>query len=309
MVYVGVNIYYWGTVEQQQFILAALRPCALEARTRNWAYHFWYCRFDARGPHIFAVFAIEEEDRNRLESFLNKQIQAFFAQSPSQANLSVEELQRRHEACRGKTLCSVDGREGLAENNSFQVFHPQPDDYPLWLSSGMTTADQFWLRLDALVFWSFQYLEQGGLRAAVRWLAAVDNSLKCAGFPAERYWRFHASTLLPSLPDNIHGKTAQQIITVIQNALTMKHRTVFSRLWDHGGQLSQDFDMDALMQCILAADGRTLDWRFRVLREVNHTLLGQLGHRVSLHIPMILYAWQRNLALLCDSGSMQTQQI
>jgi hypothetical protein len=296
MSYVGANIYYWGKQEQRRLLLEGVGPWALEARSRGLVHGLWYCQFDARSPHLFVLFSAAPETRPALEIYLHAEIEKFLLSQPSGAWLSTEELEQRHQQCRGKSLCAADKEEGLANNNSFVIFeHPQ-DAYPLRLSSGMAAAREFWNGMDRLTLWALHQLQEGnGEKAAIRWLAAVDQSLRRQGVRNPAYWAFHAGTLIPSLRSRL--ETARgEVEAALQHVITKQNRELFSAIWDQirdGWEIG--FDVDGFTQIILAEDGREQDLRFHVLREVNHTLLQQLGQAVRLHVPIVLFAWQSNL--------------
>lgn len=296
MDHLGVNIYYWGAAEQRRLLLGVLRPCALDARRQGITRRFWYCCFDARGPHIFALFTTAGEQA-RLRDLLERRLQAFLQETPSRAALGLGELERRHAECRGKTLSAADRGDDLAANNSYVFFSQPGGGYPLWMDSGMSAADEFWRQLDDLTFWTLEHLERGSHPAmAIHWLAAVDHALHRLGQPAEAYWRFHAETLLPALSERlaIHG---DEVLVSLPGVLSERNHWSFSKAWNEEGEFSLGFDVDRMIEVVMRDDGRSLRQRLRVLREVNHGTLGQLHQPVRFHVPLVLYAWQRNLVL------------
>jgi hypothetical protein len=296
MAYMGANIYYWGAGEQRTLLLNGVRRWALEARSRALADRFLYCRFDARGPHVTALFTGAAEAQASLREFLDVQIRSFLLEFPSSAAVAPEEIERRHLECRGKSLCVADREDGLAPNNSFVLFQHTPRDYPFWLGSGMASADEFWQRLDRLTFWTLEQLEGPGLQAkAIRWLAAVDRSLQRGGLPAESYWRLHATTLLPSLRERLKTEE-EEVKSSLRRAVGDRNCEVFSKIWNElssGGD--HEFDVDGIVDLIAADRDRTLEQRLSLLREVNHLVLGQLSQTVNFQIPMVLYAWHCSL--------------
>jgi len=297
MSYVGANIYYWGKQEQRQLLLEGVRAWALEARNRGLSNSLWYCHFDARSPHVFVLFGAGPETRAALKSYLQTEIGMFLLSRPSTAVLSAEELERRHEECRGKSLCAADREEGLVDNNSYFVFDHEPGAYPMWLSDGMAGKREFWNSMDRLTFWALQQLHEGnGEKAAIRWLAAVDQAMHRLGVRNSDYWAFHAGTLIPSLRQRLET-CPEEVEAKLPQVLTKQNRELFSGVWNQikdGGGIG--FDVDSFVQLVLAKDGRKPELCFQVLREANHTLLQQLGQAVKLHIPIILFAWQINLS-------------
>jgi hypothetical protein len=295
MIYLGINIYYWDRAEQQQFLLwDGLRPCAVRARAQNLAGHFWFCSFDARGPHIFAWFGTSPEAAPLLRDLLNRDISVFLDHSPSQRVLAREELEQRHTECRGKTLCQPDTLEDIAPNNSFVIFEHKEDAYPLWLSRGMADPEKFWNLMDALTFWTMEKTRANSIEPGVRWLGAVDRFLKQRGLEREAYWRLHSVTLVPPLAERLKNGS-EDVRASLRQALSPRNREFLSRFWTDKSDDGFGFDLEPLMEVITAEDGRSLEQRFRVLREVNHLVLGQCGYFVRFHIPMVLYGWEHSM--------------
>jgi hypothetical protein len=297
MSYVGANIYYWGKQEQRQLLLEGVRPWALEARNRGLSSSLWYCHFDARSPHLFVLLGAAPESQMSLTSYLQAEIASFLFSRPSTATISREDLEQRHKECRGKSLCAADREEGLVDNNSFFVFDHEPGAYPSWLSDGMAAKREFWNSMDRLTFWALRQLEEGnGAKAAIRWLAGVDQAMRRQGVRNADYWALHAGTLIPSIRQRLET-SPKGVEADLQHVITKQNFELFSAAWKqikNGWEIG--FDVDSLVQMVLAKDGREPELCFQVLREVNHTLLQQLGQAVRFHIPIILFAWQINLS-------------
>ena len=293
MDHIGVNVYFWGDAEPRRLLVDGLRPWALEAFQEGLARRFWYCPFDARGPHVFAIFALGEtgeEERARLREFLAARVDAFLRESPSLAAPDPGELEQRHAECRGKFMCNADREEGLAPNNSFILFDQEPDGYPWSMSSGIAAADDLCQLLSDLSFWCLSQLERGSQTpAAIRWLAAVDRALARHGQSAADSWELHATTLVLPLAERLKSQR-DEVLSSLPAAVSERNRQVFSRLWqDAGSDSLMEAHADRLVEIV------TAERRFRTLRDVNHGILGQLGQPVMFHIPLVLYAWQRNL--------------
>lgn len=295
MVYVGTNIYYWGRMEMRRLLLEGLALWATALRSENLSEGVFYCCFDARGPHLFALFATAPEKVVPLRQALDSHVRDFLLRFPSKENLNHEELEERHRACRGTALCVADRGETIARNNSFEIFSHELRDYPLWLSEGMKDAEEFWRRLDRLSLWALQHLDNAPTAMAVRSLVATDRFLKNNGLEAENYWRFHATTLVPPLSERLRVESALEVQQSLRHVLNERNRAGMAKIWDEPGAGNLGFDLDGLLELIFAKDGRAFDRQIRALRELNHIMLGQLGQRVAVQIPMILYAWERNL--------------
>lgn len=293
MVQVGACVYCWGEQEQRRLLLDGLRPWAREALADGLALRFWYCRFDARGPHVLVLFATTAARREPLAAFLEDRIGDFLRRSPSAAPLEREVQLRRHHECRGKALCGEHLRPGLADNNTFALFDHPDDGYPFALSAGISARDEFWRRVGDATQWALEQLARGQTHtSALRVLAGVDGVLRRRRLPAQAYWRFHASTLLPGLLERLTTQPLE-LHAWLPRAIGARNLQAFERLWPEISTTDAAV-AEAAAVAALADDGRPLQPRFALLRELNHNLLAQLGHAVRLHIPMVLYAWQRS---------------
>jgi hypothetical protein len=294
MANLGINIYYWDRAEQQYLIREWLRPCVLRAREQGLAGHFWFCTLDIRGPHVFALFGTKPEAKPLLRGFLEQEIATFLERSPSRRTLAEDEIEKRHIECRGKALCQPDTLEGIAPNNSFVIFDHKEDAYPLWISNGMADPEKFWSQMDALTFWTMDKTGAHSMEPGVRWLAAVDRYLKRHGLEREAYWRLHSITLLPPLEDRLRN-AGEDMRPSLAQALSPRNREFLSQFWTDESDDDLGFDLRPLMEMITADNGLTPERRFRVLREVNHLVLGQCGYFVKFQIPMVLYGWEQSL--------------
>ena len=296
MVYLGANIYYWGNKEQTRLLLNGVRPWNTRAREAGLIQRFWYCRYDARGPHLFILFATQPESQADLQTFLEAEVESFLRSNPSTEFLSREELEKRHRDCRGRTMSVADSGQLLADNNSFVVFSHQDSAYPLHLSAGMTAAEEFWNRLDVLASWALEQLETDTTRTAVRWFAAVDHSLRRAGLSPQEYWRFHACTLLLPLKQRLQTDEAA-VLAALPRTIGENNRTLFAHTWrEMNNGCNLGFDVGSLVRLIVNDEARSLERRFATLREINHVLMGQLGQWTKFEIPIVLHAWQQNLS-------------
>jgi hypothetical protein len=294
MLHVGINVYFQGDAEQRRLLLDGVRAWALAARAGGLSDAFWFCSFDARGPHVFAIFATTAEKREALLALLEERASAFLRESPSTAALPDEEVLRRHEECRGKALCSADEEEGIAENNTFRLFDHAPDRYPLWVASGLADPAAYWREVDRIAFWALERREEGsGTAAAVRWLAAVDRALDRLGVPADEYWRRHASTLIPALAERLQSEE-DEVLASLPGAVGERNLRAFESLW--GESPAHDALAGPAVEMLLGDAGRSQARRLGLLRELNHNVLSQLGQPVRAHIPLVLFAWQRKLS-------------
>jgi hypothetical protein len=85
------------------------------------------------------------------------------------------------------------------------------------------------------------------------------------------------------------------VVDALPRMLGERNLTVLSRAWAQVEDAPQWASVDELVRRVMADDGRALDERVRLLRTLNHSVLSQLGQPASLRIPVVLYAWLRNL--------------
>ena len=292
--YIGANIYCWGEKDQQRLVLEGLRSWAIEFRESDLSRFFWYCRFDARGPHVFTIFGSRAEQSAALQTALTGKITSYL-ETYSSEELPIKEIERRHRECRGKTLCFADELAGLASNNSFEIFEHGPDGYPLGLASGLPAPELFWKQIGAIPYWALAQIERGTAQpAAVRFVCELNRCLENAGIPTGPYWRLHASTLIPALIDR-HDSESIETPSFFEKVLGERNRKALSRMWRQDWDTSKDFDLDGVVKNISSASGLTPEQRLHKLREIAHLTFQQLGQPVRTHIPLVVYAWQASL--------------
>lgn len=292
MTHLALHVYFWGDPETSRLLTDCLGPAARELRDEGLLERFWFTVFDTRGPHVVAVLSTPEGGADRVRSRMAAHLDRYLAEHPSTAPLTAEEMERRHEQCRGKRLSVIDAEPGFAPNNSYQMAEHPADGYPFWLGAEVAAQDALWGTVQDVAFWA---IEQRRARAstagAVRWIAAVDRALLRAGEDPAECWRHHAQTLLVHLKDRLEADEAQ-VLATLPTVVGERNRAVFGRLWD---EPPRDSLADGLVEIALADDGRTPAQKRMLLRDLNHCTLAQLGQPVLHHVPLILYAWQRNL--------------
>ncbi len=296
MMYLGTNI-YCSDAEQRRLLLHGLRPWTLSARQNGLMDFFTYRRFDARGPHVCAIF----RGPTGLREFLEAHVREFLRDCPP-GNMKAEEVRRRHRQCRGRSLCAVDQESSFADNNSFVFFDPTPQDYPLSFVEGTTDAQEFRRCLDVLTAWSLERIENGaGNSAAVHWLAALNQSFTRYGVDSRAYWHFHSQKLLPILEQRAADLEAARYW--LQLAVSEENRRLFSPIWDRtmAETDSRLAEADGVVHAVVGDDSRTVEERFRILHEVSDLVLHQLYLPTSIQTVMVLYAWERSLLNIDDS--------
>lgn len=300
--HVGVHLYRWSTVDQVQCLREALAPAVAAVRSADLCRWFWYLPFDARGPHIFAVFApfgapqhaFGDVSRARLELLLRERLEMWMIENPSTVSLSRAELERRHRACRGTCLNHVDEQPGLADNDTLVFFDHPASGYPFRLTAGMTDARDLWQELDGLSSWALDHV--GVPAAAVRLVAAVDRELVAQSYPVGVLWRYVATTLILPLRDRL-ATDESAVLDALPEMVGERNAETFERLWCVA-RIADSPPVERALRLILRDDGRTAEQRMRLLRELIHQALGQLLQETKVQIPLVLHAWNRNLSFV-----------
>jgi hypothetical protein len=282
----AANVYHWGWAEQRRLLCDCLGPAAAGLRASGLARWFSFMPFDTRGPHVLARLGVRPGDLETVRRELAGALDAYLAQSPSGVELSGEELRRRHEQCRGKMLCALDGEPGIAPNNSYRMCAEEQRDAP--------GADELREMEEAGSFWALEQLRAGSEGvAAIRWVAAVQMALARAHPAPERYWSHHAGSLLLRLtPAPAEGGGAPDLLPLIGE----RNLASFARAWTYEERRGPVWPhAERLVEMALAAgrDDEAEGWR--VLRSAAHRTLLQLAQPVKSHIPLIVYAWHLSM--------------
>lgn len=286
MTALALNVYLWGKAAQNELLTGFVAPEIRALRDQGRVRRFWSTRFDSRGPHVMLVLTTPGSARE-LESYLGGRLDAWLAGHPSTETLSPGELEKRHEECRGKELCAADREAGMAPDNSYR-FAPHPaHGYPF---AGASGADEFWELASEHGLWLLDRLREGaGTALAVRWIADVDGALRRLGADAAASWRYHATTLLRPLAERLRTEEPA-VLAALPGSVGERNRQAFARVWD-SARAPVWGPTERLVELALEADGGG----YRFLREINHCALKTLDQPVLLHVPLVLYAWQRNL--------------
>lgn len=295
--HLGLVVYCWGMSEQSRLIASCLAPAVADLRGRGLR-RFWFDRFDARGPHVFALFTVPSERFEQARDLLDERLTAYLADHPCQVEITEEELVDRHRACRGIALCEVDAEEGFAPDNTVRFFEQPGDRYPFNLGRSLADPDRLWDLLDGLTGWTIDRLasEPGAIptAAAVHWLAALSYILPRHCTVPEAYWHHHAASLIPNLE-----RPADDAETVrrLTSALGERNEAALAAAWESA--LTEPLpwpDLPRLLDLAAGVDGSKGPGPKELLREIVHVTLKQLGVPIKLQRPLLLYGWKRTLA-------------
>jgi hypothetical protein len=291
----GLAVYRWGAREQSDLLVDCLGPAIKELRDGGLVGGFRFDRFDTRGPHIAAVLTILRGCSSKVVDQLSSRLESYLAAHPSQMRTNAEEIERRHAECRGKVQFEADVCAEWAENDSFRFFEHDPQTYFLSPSLGVAAQAELWSLLDDLAFWAISRLRRQPRSAAVAWCALCDRSLRPRAEPAA-YWRYHSTTLLLGL-DRLLDADEHKIIANLPAMILPRNFELFSKLWPEvEGDPAPWPHLDRLMELVLRDPDRP-DHGWWLLREIIHSTLKQLEVAVASQIPLILFAWQRNLPI------------
>jgi hypothetical protein len=287
----GMNIYCEDS-DQKRLLLDNLRFWARDAGSQGIANLFWYRRFDARGPHVFAVFGGDP----CLRQFFEPRVSAFLRECHG-GGLAAADIQRRHRRCRGLTLCAPDHEPGFAQMKSCVAFELGPGDYPLSLTTQLECKAIFWQCVDSLTFWLLDQVKRGtGPSAAVACCCGIEISLRCCGMPMQDFWRSHAHKLLPVLARR--EMNSDKAKDWLQLALSEHNSRVLSRLWN---QIDRQIEtgvetMKSLVNAVIL-DRQITSWdgKLAILIETLDLIFHQLWLPQSVQTVIILYAWRQSM--------------
>jgi hypothetical protein len=295
VIHLGANVYTWGEDAQDRLLVDCLGTAADELRSRGLLELFWYDRFDARGPHLFALFTVPTHAAESARALLADRIEDHLRKFPSTLFLSREEVETRHAECRGKALAAVDRQPGLVENNTYCLFEQPPHGYPFRVSQGLAGEAELWGFWDDLVHWVLQQIrnrpENSHSGTAVRWFAQLDQAVASTG-EATSFWRYYATTLLPPLTGRL-ATEEEEVLRALPTWVGDKNRKAFSRIWDSSIRSLLLWPHFAQLVTLATREEGEASLRWNILREVVHCTLKQLGVPVSLHVPLVLFAWER----------------
>jgi hypothetical protein len=218
------------------------------------------------------------------------------AAHPSSVVLTADQLARRHQEVRQKRQCEVDGRPGFGANNSFEVFEHPARGYPFSLGAGLPGEEEMWGLAADLSLWAIGRLEarpgSPAMAAALLWAASVDRELHRAGVRPADSWHHHARTLVPDLFGRMGPDETDAALAELSAEVGTKN-PAFARAWQEVAVTGPVWPrLPDLVR--LVGVGPTPPPSWSLLREINHTLLKQLGVPVALHLPLVLYAWRRS---------------
>ncbi len=293
--HLGVVAYVWGARHQDRLLLECLAPAVTELRRQGLARGFWFDRFDVRGPHLFALLSVPREAAPEISTRLAARIGEHLAAHPSTTEHSPEHLAQRHEASRQRRQCEPDGRTGFGANNSFEIFEHPARGYPFWLSAGLPGEDELWNLVADLTLWTVGELAARpgtpALEAAQRWVASVTTELRRAGTQPADYWLHHAPTLIPDLFAGMPPEQRAATLTELAAGVGAHHPGL-AAAWREAEAGPVWPGLPRIIGLVLAGSGGGAPWP--LLREIDHTVLKQLGVPAVLQIPPVLYAWRRS---------------
>ena len=298
MIDLGLTVYLWGIQAQDRLLSQCLAPTMGALRQEGLVNRFWFERMDIRGPHLFVPFRVTPGAADEVNRRLTERIGSFLAAHPCPLIMSQEELRFRHDFCRGKIQCAPDRDSGFAENNTFRLFQHEERGYPFHLSEGIPQEEEIWRLLTKLTFWTVDQLSTASsarTAIAVRWFATLDRAMLATGVSLERYWRYHASTLLIHLERGL-AANEEQVLSSLPSVLGVNNVATFTRIWNEVETGGSTYPWtDDVVRLVLNASRPAEEQRLVFLREIIHCSLKQLGLTVALHLPLVLFAWNRAL--------------
>jgi len=300
--YLGLNVYLWERQEQNRFLISCWKPALHQLRQAVENVFAWYERFDARGPHIFAVLGTPGGELSAAADLLQAHIERFLAErQPSQA-LDPDALAELHADCRGKALWPADRRDGLATDRSFILQRHTGSGCPFsyWQPFDDATRWEIERLVNRSTEWALARLpadRDANVQAAVSWCADFDQHLGKHVGPsrAAEYWRHHAGTLVRGLEQRWQDDS-DEVRRSLPGLIKPSSAAAFGRLWHDAESVAKDTSqsMGTMVRTIVEnAPRQSVAWH--AFREIHHSTLKQLGLFVRFHLPIIFFAWNRNL--------------
>ena len=298
MPYLGLTIYRWGWQFQDHLLKNWLEPTLAELKREKVVRTFWFDRFDARGPHLSIVLPLADTSVAEVTERVSPSLARYLATFPSKHPLSPDEVAAFHKACRGKMQCEADRLPGLAENDTFLTYEHPAWDFPFSLSQGLKGEDELWALVGDLSARSIAELAADRAvptRAAVRWVAAADLALESGGLDAAAYWCYHASTLLLPLKQRLAAEE-ERVLRDLPGWIGEVNRKRFETIFDEVATADEVWPhLPRLVEIVSSRNDSQPAGHWALLREIQHSMLKQLGLGVALHIPLILFVWNRRL--------------
>jgi hypothetical protein len=289
--HLAANVYHWGHAHRRRLLVECLGPLARALRGDGLVRRFLYAGFDARGPHLFVVLTPADGARDAVEARLRAALDAYLALHPSDRDLAPDELRLRHDECRGKRLCALDGEDGFAPNNTYAIRGHGADGYPFRVGGG----GELWDGCGEMALWAVDQLRQGGeAGAAARWTAAVDGALERLGHPTADFFRYHAGTVLLPLAAALEADEAK-VVAGLPAAVGERNRAVFDAVWRAEAARTPSAEVDRLVELAVREGASAPGKPWSLLREVNHCVLSQLQQPERSRLALWLYAWMRGV--------------
>ena len=227
---------------------------------------------------------------------MKARIEEFLTHSPSREMLSADELAWRHHACRGRSMCAADQIQGFALNNTFCLLGEGEVYYPLKWMVELKDQNRLWCSLDTMVAWVLTETGEHRLRRGVELAAAVTHAINEEDLPSAPYWWLHVQSFILAKENGGQEKEIAQLMPWLPSAISARNREGMAPIWVHPEKWSIPRDsVRQLVASILAADGRPLNARWHLLREIVHTLFLQLGVAARYEIAIVLFACERAL--------------
>lgn len=287
--HLGLLVYRFDLAAQNRLIVDCLGPAARSLRADGLS-GFWFSRFDAGGPHVWSLWITQEENRPLVRRLLADTVANHLAADPSDQRLPVATLQARHEACRGKVLCPPHGRFDLADPDTVVWFEQPADGYPFKVSRRTTRSTELAAGVDALTSWAIHVLgDRETMATMVRWLSSTARILASGDARTpRRYWRYHLSTLLPTLAAMPEVEASTFLARLrSQPGPTQSLQAALQAAWRDAETLPSPWHQQRTLIAAALADE---DHRWPILREINHTFLKQLGLPMHVQIQALLVA-------------------
>jgi hypothetical protein len=302
---IGCNIYLWSIPEQNRLLTECIAPLVRDLLASGASDSFTCSRFDARGPHVMAIFGATTATQREVTSRVDSAIAAYLSRLDRVEVPSQAELEARHAACNGRTLCYIDSEPGLAEVRSFRIFELLDNERPLSKWKGMVGEDAISRLRTDLTLWAIAQLgATSTTMAAVRWVAALDRALSVVDMPRSALWGYLIDRRLRDRDFTKRVAAGQLTMNKGPLAISEANRATFARCWNNPAAIDGGCDLERLVTLVLADDSRPLLDRKELLRNIEYTTLWLLHITPEQVLPLFVFAW--TLAVMAESSGVST---
>jgi hypothetical protein len=131
-------------------------------------------------------------------------------------------------------------------------------------------------------------------------MAGLDRQLRASDAEAADYWHHHLKSLMHELDDLLEEK-GEPFVDALAAGIGEPNRKVFQQVWKWAETAEPAWDgLPALVSDITARGPGA----WRLLREIVHGALKQLGLVVPKHLPILIFGWVQHRRPSAEAGGV-----